>query len=63
MPRVLLDGLPKDPFSDEDFEYRVTGEGFVLRCRYEDIGAPLVRYDGGKRITSAHFREYEFKAR
>jgi hypothetical protein len=33
LPRELPGGLPKDPYSGEDFEYRVTDEGFSLACR------------------------------
>ena len=33
LPRKLPAGLPKDPYSGEDFEYRVTDEGFSLTCR------------------------------
>lgn len=38
LPETLPDGLPKDPYSDQDFEYEVTSQGFVLRCREEEIG-------------------------
>ena len=31
IPKVLPDNLAKDPFSDTDFEYKVTDEGFALR--------------------------------
>jgi hypothetical protein len=37
LPPRLPPGLPKDPFSGEDFEYRPTDEGFVLRCRGKDL--------------------------
>ena len=33
LPRSLPVGLPKDPYSGEDFGYRVTDEGFSLICR------------------------------
>jgi len=33
LPDTLPDYLPKDPFSDQDFEYGITQEGFVLSCR------------------------------
>ncbi len=32
-PDVLPQGMPKDPFSGEDFEYERTDSGFVLRCQ------------------------------
>jgi len=48
LPETLPDGLPKDPYSDQDFEYEVTSQGFVLRCREKDIGEDKLR-------------EYEFK--
>jgi len=37
LPEKLPDGLPKDPFSGEDFEYEITKDGFVLRCRVKDL--------------------------
>jgi len=48
LPEALPEGLPKDPFSGKDFEYNLTKEGFVLRCRVKDI-------------TLDDVREYEFK--
>lgn len=33
IPEILPDNQAKDPFSDEDFEYKVTDEGFALRYR------------------------------
>jgi len=36
LPAGLPAGLPKDPFSGEDFEYERTGDGFVLRCRAKE---------------------------
>lgn len=33
IPQILPDNLAKDPFSDTDFEYKVTDEGFALRYR------------------------------
>jgi len=33
LPQTLPADLPKDPYSDKDFEYRVTERGFILRCR------------------------------
>ena len=37
LPDTLPDYLPKDPFSGQDFEYEVTRQGFVLRCREKEI--------------------------
>lgn len=31
LPQTLPTGLPRDPYSAEDFEYEVTSEGFILR--------------------------------
>ena len=33
LPNVLPNGLPKDPYSCQDFGYEITGEGFALRCQ------------------------------
>jgi hypothetical protein len=37
LPDMLPDYLPKDPFSGEDFEYEITEDGFILRCRAKDM--------------------------
>jgi hypothetical protein len=37
LPKTLPEGLPKDAFSGEDFEYKLTDDGFVLRCRKPDL--------------------------
>ena len=37
LPEVLPAGLPKDPFSGQDFQYERTRNGFVLRCRGKDL--------------------------
>ena len=37
LPQVLPEGLPKDPFSGQDFQYERKGAGFVLRCRGKDL--------------------------
>jgi len=34
----LPENLPKDPYSGQDFDYEITQEGFVLRCREKSIG-------------------------
>lgn len=39
LPTVLPNGLPQDPFSGQDFEYKRTDDGFVLRCRAEELGS------------------------
>lgn len=33
LPDELPTGLPTDPFSDKDFEYEKTDDGFILRCQ------------------------------
>ena len=37
LPDVLPADSPKDPFSGENFEYEVTKNAFILRCRAEDL--------------------------
>ncbi len=37
LPAVLPAGLPKDPFSGKDFEYKTTRSSFTLRCRGRDL--------------------------
>jgi hypothetical protein len=37
LPAALPGGLPRDPFSGEDFEYERRDDGFVLRCRGRDL--------------------------
>lgn len=37
LPGTLPEGLPKDAFSGQDFEYKRTDDGFVLRCRKPDL--------------------------
>jgi hypothetical protein len=48
LPDALPSGLPKDAFSDKDFEYEKTEEGFVLRCRAKDLNKDMTN-------------QYEFK--
>ncbi len=50
LPDTLPAGLPGDLFSGEDFEYEVTDEGFILRCR-------------GKDFTNDEVYDYEFKVK
>lgn len=37
LPTTLPAGLPKDPFSGQDFQYEQTDDGFVLRCQGKDL--------------------------
>jgi len=48
LPETLPVGLPKDLFSGEDFEYKKTEAGFMLRCR-------------GKDLDKDEIHQYEFK--
>ena len=48
LPDTLPAGLPRDLFSDKDFEYEKTKDGFVLRCR-------------GKDLDKDEISQYEFK--
>jgi hypothetical protein len=48
LPKILPDGLPKDPFTSRDFVYEITGEGFALRCQ-------------GKEFLERKYRLLEFK--
>jgi len=50
LPDTLPDSLPKDLFSDKDFEYAKTAEGFILRCQ-------------GKDFVKNEIHEYEFKVK
>lgn len=43
LPDTLPSGLLKDAFSDKDFEYEKTEEGFVLRCPDKDLD--VYRYE------------------
>ena len=63
LPRMLPEGLPKDPFSGRDFEYETTDDGFVLRCRARDLDASPTEYRPGQppKILSDVFQKYEFK--
>jgi hypothetical protein len=36
-PKMLPDGLPRDPYSGKDFEYTLADDGFVLRSRVPDL--------------------------
>ena len=59
LPDILPPGLPKDPFSDQDFEYEITEKGFVLRCRAKDIHASQAFRPPGTDPDVVH--EYEFE--
>jgi hypothetical protein len=50
LPQTLPAYTPKDPFSGRDFEYEITADGFILRCRAEDLDASRIQ-------------QYEFKIR
>ncbi len=46
LPPKLPSGLPKDPYSDQDFEYERTEEGFVLRSQVKPFDEDRIRqYD------------------
>jgi hypothetical protein len=48
LPETLPSYLPKDPYSSQDFEYELTSDGFILRCRVKDIDTDEIQ-------------QYEFK--
>jgi len=37
LPEKLPEGLPKDPYTDGDFGYEITDEGFALRCQGQEF--------------------------
>jgi len=37
LPEKLPADLPKDPFTDKDFIYEITEEGFAIRCQSEEF--------------------------
>ena len=39
LPAALPTGLPKDPFSGQDFAYERTDSGFILCCQGTELGA------------------------
>ncbi len=65
LPDSLPTGLPKDPFSGQDFEYEVTKDGFALRCRARDLEASPTEFRPGQppKILSDKYQQYEFKVR
>jgi hypothetical protein len=47
LPETLPDGLPKDPFSGQDFGYEITEEGFTFHSQGKDFegrGAQLLEF-------------------
>jgi hypothetical protein len=65
LPEELPEGLPKDPFSGKDFEYEITDDGFVLRCRARDLEASPTEVRPGHppKVLSDKFQQYEFKVK
>ena len=58
--------MPKDRYSREDFEYEVTEDGFILRCRGKDIDGggfdpDCLWPDEDTDCMRDIIREYEFK--
>lgn len=50
LPDKLPADMPKDLFSGQDFEYKKTEDGFILRCR-------------GRDLTKGEIYQYEFKVK
>lgn len=47
LPEMLPDGLPKDPYSGQDFGYEITQDGFTFHSQGEDFqgrGAQLLEF-------------------
>ena len=44
LPKTIPDGLPKDLYSGKDFEYEITEDGFLLRCRGKDLSSGRNNY-------------------
>lgn len=61
LPQTLPPGLPKDPFSGQDFQYEITEKGFVLRCRAKDILASQALQPFGTDPDVVHEYEFELK--
>jgi hypothetical protein len=51
VPFMPPDGLPRDPYSDKDFQYETTKDGFLFRCPAPDL------------TEGAIVRPFEFKVR
>ena len=46
LPETLPAHLLKDPYSNQDFEYETTNQGFILRCKQKEIGKDeLMEYE------------------
>ncbi|MHC4542333.1 MAG: hypothetical protein ACYS74_21530, partial [Planctomycetota bacterium] len=43
LPDGLPDGLPKDPYTCQDFGYEITDEGFALRCQGKQFQRQRIR--------------------
>lgn len=43
LPQALPAYTPKDPYSGQDFEYEITADGFLLRCRAMDLDANRIQ--------------------
>lgn len=52
LPKSYPAGLPKDPYSDNDFKYEITRDGFVLSCTVGQKTEPVQK-----------FTRYEFKVK
>ena len=50
LPDKIPAGIPKDPLSGKDFEYKRSAEGFILRCK-------------GRDLDKDEIPEYEFKVK
>jgi hypothetical protein len=42
LPNELPTDLPQDPFSDNNFVYEKTADGFVLKCQGRDLSRDVV---------------------
>ena len=51
LPDALPAGLPKDLFSDKDFLYEKTADGFILRCQGKDLGKDKI-YDYESKVKN-----------
>ncbi len=63
LPQSLPANVPKDPFSGQDFEYEITDDGFILRCRASDLrpSGAFPRPGEPPQDQSGTIHEYEFK--
>jgi hypothetical protein len=44
LPKILPDGLPKDPVTGRNLVYEITHEGFNLHCQGEEFLRPKIRF-------------------